>query len=186
MYSWRHSSVSACTSQRVSKTSPSRSSSFSLPLNLSTYPFSQGLPGLMKRVAALTPWSHKRTAPAVNSGPLSDRRCSGTPRSTMRSPRHSMTWDERKGRPTRMARHSLVYSSTTVRRRTGLPSLVRTATKSYAHTWFCRCGRSCMQEPSVSQSRPSHCSIAVTLRYPYRPYQLANYNGCLKLVAKLS
>ena len=40
-----------------------------------------------------------------------------------------MTWDERNERPTWMARHSLVYSSTTVRRRTGLPSLVRRATK---------------------------------------------------------
>ena len=100
-----------------------------------------------------------------------------------------------------MARHSLVYSSTTVRRRTGLPSLVRRATKSYAQTWFRRCGLNRTQEPSVSQSRPrlgclagilspprrqicstrlwftlhpSHCSIAVTRRYPYRPYRLAS------------
>ena len=100
-----------------------------------------------------------------------------------------------------MARHSLVYSSTTVRRRTGLPSLVRRATKSYAQTWFRRCGLSRTQEPSVSQSRPrlgclagtlspsrrqirstrlwftlhpSHCSMAVTRRYPYRPYRLAS------------
>ena len=43
-----------------------------------------------------------------------------------------MTWEERQERPTRMARHSLVYSSTTVRRRTCLPSLVQMATKSYA------------------------------------------------------
>ena len=142
-----------------------------------------------------------RTALAVNSGPLSERKCSGTPRWTMRSPRHSMTWGERNERPTWMARHSLVYSSTTVRRRTGLPSLVRRATKSYAQTWFRRCGLNRTQEPSVSQSRPRlgclagilspprrqicstrlwftlhpyHCSIAVTRRYPYRPYRLAS------------
>ena len=43
----------------------------------------------MKRVVAPTPWSHNRTALAVNSGPLSERRCSGTSvaRWTMRSPR---------------------------------------------------------------------------------------------------
>ena len=201
LYSWRHCSVRTCTSQRVSKSSRSKSSSLSLPLKLSTYPFSQGLPGVMKRVVAPTPWSHNRTALAVNSGPLSERRCSGTPRWTMRSPRHSMTWGERNERPTWMARHSLVYSSTTVRRRTGLPSLVRRATKSYAQTWFRRCGLSRTQEPSVSQSRPrlgclagilspprrqicstrlwftlhpSHCSITVTRRYPYRPYRLAS------------
>ena len=112
-----------------------------------------------------------------------------------------MTWGERNERPTWMARHSLVYSSTTVRRRTGLPSLVRRATKSYAQTWFRRCSLSRTQEPSVSQSRPrlgclagtlspsrrqirstrlwftlhpSHCSMAATRRYPYRPYRLAS------------
>ena len=68
-------------------------------------------------------------------------------------------------------------------------------------TWFRRCGLSRTQEPSVSQSRPrlgclagtlspsrrqirstrlwftlhpSHCSMAVTRRYPYRPYRLAS------------
>ena len=61
-------------------------------------------------------------------------------------------------------RHSpLVYSSTTVRRRTGLPSLVRRATKSYAQTWFRRCGLSRTQEPSVSQSRPRLGCLAGTL-----------------------
>ena len=119
MYSWRHCSVRTCTPQRVSKSSWFKSSSLSLPLKLSTYPFSQGLPGVMKRVVAPRGGSHNRTALAVNSGPLSERRCSGTPRWTMRSPRHSMTWGERNERPTWMARHSLVYSSTTVRRRTG-------------------------------------------------------------------
>ena len=74
-----------------------------------------------------------------------------------------MTWDERNERPTWMARHSLVYSSTTVRRRTGLPSLVRRATKSYAHTWFRRCGLSLTQEPSVTQSRPRLGCLAGTL-----------------------
>ena len=168
MYSWRHCSVRTCTSQMVSKISRSKSSSLSLPLKLSTYPFSQGLPGVMKRVVAPTPWSHNRTALAVNSGPLSERRCSGTPRWTMRSPRHSMTWGERNERPTWMARHSLVYSSTTVRRRTGLPSLVRGATKSYAQTWFRRCGLSLTQEPSVSQSRPRLGCLAGTLSPPRR------------------
>ncbi len=76
------------------------------------------------------------------------------------------------------------------------PSCVLACTRSYAHTWSRRCGRSLMHEPSVSHSRPrlgcflgtfspsrrqirstrlwftrqpSSRSIAVTLRYPYRP-----------------
>ena len=73
-----------------------------------------------------------------------------------------MRWEERKERPTRMARHSLVYSSTTVRRRTGLPSLVRMATKSYAHTWSCRSGLGQRQEPSLSHRRPLFGCLAGT------------------------
>ena len=51
----------------------------SLPLKLSTYPFSHGDPGSMYRVFAPTFPSHSRTALAVSSGPLSERMCSGTP-----------------------------------------------------------------------------------------------------------
>ena len=99
-------------------------------------------------------------SPGGELGPLSERRCSGTPRWTMRSPRHSMTWGERNERPTWMARHSLVYSSTTVRRRTGLPSLVRRATKSYAQTWFRRCGP---QPHAGAVSKPESARLAVWL-----------------------
>ena len=56
-----------------------RNSSLSFPLNDSTYPFSQGLPGSMNM--AFTPRfdNHPLTALEVNSGPLSERMCSGIP-----------------------------------------------------------------------------------------------------------
>jgi hypothetical protein len=43
-----------------------------LPLKLSTYPFSHGLPGSMNAVLAPTPLIQARTAVATNSGPLSE------------------------------------------------------------------------------------------------------------------
>ena len=53
-----------------------------MPLKVSMYPFSQGLPGSMKRVVTPTRASHCRTAVAVSSGPLSERRYAGVPRAT--------------------------------------------------------------------------------------------------------
>ena len=60
-------------------TPTSSSSSLNLPLMLYTFPFSHGDPGSMYSVFAPTFPSHSRTASAVNSGPLSDLMCSGTP-----------------------------------------------------------------------------------------------------------
>ena len=59
--------------------SRSSSPSLSLPLKLSTHPFSHGDPGSIYRVLAPAPPSHSRTALEVNSGPLSGRMCPGTP-----------------------------------------------------------------------------------------------------------
>ena len=68
------SSMRTWASTRVVKISQLRHSSRSLPLKDSTEPFSQGLPGWMKRVVTPTRGSQARTALAVNSGPLSERR----------------------------------------------------------------------------------------------------------------
>ena len=74
-----HHLISIRASVRVLNTSLFRSSSLNFPLNDSTYPFSQGLPGSMNM--AFTPRldNHPLTALEVNSGPLSERMCSGTP-----------------------------------------------------------------------------------------------------------
>ena len=52
-------------------------SSLSFLLKLSLYPFSHGLPGWMKSVFTPTRPSQPWTTLAVNSGPLSERICSG-------------------------------------------------------------------------------------------------------------
>ena len=73
LYSLLQRSVSTCASNSVSNTSRSSNSSLSFPLNDSMYPFSQGLPGSMYRVATPSSCNQSLTALAVNSGPLSER-----------------------------------------------------------------------------------------------------------------
>jgi len=76
----------------------------------------------MKRVLTSMRPSHLRIALAVNSGPLSERICSGIPLKTNRLNNWSMTSSEVMRRSTKMARHSLVYSSRIVNILNGLPS----------------------------------------------------------------
>ena len=155
----------------------------------------------MKAVAAPTPAIQPLTAAATNSGPWSERTCAGTPRRMNRSDKTSTTSVAPSFRATRMARHSRVNSSTTQSMRNLRPSRVRSSTKSYAHTWLGRSGRSRTQEPSFSHKRPrlgcrggtfrpsrrqirstrlrltaqpTWRSSAVTRRYPYRPNRFAS------------
>ena len=58
LYSIRQPSINTFASNNVSNTSRLRSSSRRLPLKLSMYPFSQGLPGLMYSVLTPTLASH--------------------------------------------------------------------------------------------------------------------------------
>ena len=58
----------------------------------------------MYSVFAPTFPSHSRTVLAVNSGPLSERMCSGTPLAVISSARVSITSGDRMLRPARMAR----------------------------------------------------------------------------------
>ena len=62
--------------------------------------------------SGLTPTraNHSRTAVAVSSGPLSERRHAGVPRATKSSVSCWRTSSEVRRRATRMARHSRVYS----------------------------------------------------------------------------
>ena len=108
--------------------------------------------------------SQCRTALAANSGPLSDRMCSGGPCSTNRSVRHCSTSSDRSRRATTMARQRRVNSSITHSMRNVRPSSVRSCTTrsaakggeaySYDHTWLGRSGRSRTHEPSLSHRRP--------------------------------
>ena len=84
-------------------------------------PRSQDEPGSMKAVRAPTAATHRRTASATNSGPLSERVQAGINRSVITS----MTSVEESLRRTRMARLSRVNSSRTLSMRKSLPSCVR-------------------------------------------------------------
>src|SRR3954453_12067535 len=71
-------------------------------------------------IAGVTPANETccpTNALATNSGPLSERMCSGTPRRMNRSESTSMTSIDLSRRATRMARHSWVNSSMMLSRR---------------------------------------------------------------------
>ena len=74
--------------------------------------------------------SHWRSCWAMNSGPLSERRCSGMPFHSITSDNVSMTSWVPILRSTRIARHSRVYSSISVNNRNVFPSCVLALTKS--------------------------------------------------------
>ncbi len=67
---------------------------------------------------------------AVNSGPLSERMCPGTPLVVINSVSVSITSGDLMLRSALIARHSLVYSSMIVSSLAPLPSCVLVATKS--------------------------------------------------------
>jgi hypothetical protein len=90
---------------------------------------------------------------ATNSGPLSERRCSGTPFTTITSARASITFAELHLRSGRIIRHSLLCSSIRFSIRTVLPSCVLALTKSYDHTWLTYSGRSHTHDPSLNLRR---------------------------------
>jgi hypothetical protein len=68
--------------------------------------------------------SHWRRSLATNSGPMSDRRCSGTPFITITSASTPMTLDEDHRRSALTIRHSRLHSSIRLRMRTLQPSCV--------------------------------------------------------------
>ena len=84
----------------------------------------------MNSVPTPTRPSHSRTALAVNSGPLSQRMCSGTPRRTNRSESRSSTSSLVSLLATSIARHSRVNSSMMFSIRKARPSRVLAWTKS--------------------------------------------------------
>ena len=77
-----------------------------------------------------SPPNHLRNARAMNSGPLSERMCAGTPRQSIASASVSITSSELSRRPTLIARLSRVYSSIRVSILSARPSWVTALTKS--------------------------------------------------------
>jgi hypothetical protein len=129
-------------------------SSRNFPLKNPTYPFSHGLPGSINSGATASRSYHCRSMRAIHSGPLSFRICVGQPRSRNNTLKTSWTSCDVSRRWMVIARHSRVYSSTTVSSFSGWPSWVRSITKSYDQTWFGYSTRRRIQEPSANQSRP--------------------------------
>ena len=88
------------------------------------------LPGSMNNVFTPNRANHFLTSLAVNSGPLSDRICSGIPLKINSSNNRSITSCEVIRLFTSTARHSLEYSSIILSMRKALPSDVLAITKS--------------------------------------------------------
>jgi hypothetical protein len=99
-------------------------------LKLSLVPFSQGLALSTYSVPTPSRPSHARTTAAMNSGPWSERMCSGGPRAMNSSVNVASTSSLDSRRATTIARLSRVNASITVSMRNFLPSWVRSSTKS--------------------------------------------------------
>ena len=84
-------------------------------LKLSFKPFCHGLPGSISARSRDSRAAHLSSAFNTNSGPLSERRLRGAPRSLIRRDSTSITRPDLMLPATSIARHSRVYSSTTVR-----------------------------------------------------------------------
>ena len=80
------------------------------------------------------PFSQPASASQTNSLPLSLRTLRGTPRRATTAASTFLTSSPVIDLFTFSARHSLVYSSTSVSHLSGRPSIVRSATKSQHHT----------------------------------------------------
>ena len=84
----------------------------------------------MYSVLAPVAASHLPSSLATNSGPLSERRCSGTPLITITSANTEITFALLHLRSHRIIRHSLLCSSIRFNIRTVRPSCVLALTKS--------------------------------------------------------
>jgi hypothetical protein len=99
----------------------------------------QGDPNSMKSAFELTRGRPSRTVMVVNSGPLSERMCSGTPRSTKSSASNSSTCSERSTRQTQIARQEFPPFLRLVR---AYVDFVRRSEAPIPHPGFL-CGETC-------------------------------------------
>lgn len=113
----------------------------------------------------------------MNSGPLSLRMCSGTPRMANSSASASITSSLVMLRSTFKARHSRVYPSTIDSHFKGLPLVVRSNTKSQVQTWFQTIGEFALdaQNPSKTGKSPlvwQSCYQCAELAYLHSKHRL--------------
>ena len=95
-----------------------------------------------------------RRSLGTNSGPLSDRRCSGTPFITMTSASAEMTLAVDQRRSARTSRLSRVCSSIRFEKPYATTIMRPRADESLLHTWLRCVGLSRTHEPSLSHRRP--------------------------------
>jgi hypothetical protein len=146
LYSSLHAPILSRASNKFANQLAFKHSSRNFPWKLSTYPFCIGRPGSMCTNSIFRSTAHARICRDVNSGPLSHRIASGTPRSaTPRSATPRSATIRSSSRVTRRlaklvstssARHSRVYTSSTLNTRNFLPLSAASCTKSNAHSWF--------------------------------------------------
>src|SRR6266403_1636364 len=136
LYSSFHAPIFARASNKLPNQLAFRHSSRNFPWKLSTYAFCTGRPGSMCTKSIFRSIPHARKCRDVNSGPLSHRIASGTPRSATIRSNSRVTRRLAKLVSTSSANHSRVYTSITLSTRNFLPLSAASCTKSSAHSWF--------------------------------------------------
>src|SRR5229473_506587 len=136
LYSSFHAPIFARASNKLPNQLAFRHSSRSFPWKLSTYAFCTGRPGSMCTKSIFRSIPHARKCRLVNSGPLSQRIASGTPRSATIRSSSRVTLRLAKLVSTSNAKHSRVYTSITLNTRNFRPLSAASCTKSSAHSWF--------------------------------------------------
>src|SRR6266436_4946621 len=136
LYSSFHAPIFTRASNKFPNQLGFKHSSRSFPWKLSTCAFCTGRPGSICTSSIFRSIPHVRKCRDVNSGPLSQRIASGTPRSATIRSNSRVTRRLAKLVSTSKARHSRVYTSITLNTRNFLPLSAASCTKSKAHSWF--------------------------------------------------
>src|SRR5581483_11067250 len=136
LYFFFHATIFRRASHKFPNQLAFKHSSRNFPWKLSTCAFCTGFPGSICTTSIFFSSAHAKKCRLVNSGPLSERIASGTPRSAtivsstrvIRGPGNPVS--------TSSAKHSRVYTSITLNTRNFLPLSAASCTKSIAHSWF--------------------------------------------------
>src|SRR5229473_3187608 len=136
LYSSFQAPIFARASNKLPNQLAFKHSSRSFPWKLSTNAFCTGRPGSICTMSIFRSVPHARKCRDVNSGPLSQRIASGTPRSATIFSSSRVTRRLAKLVSTSSAKHSRVYTSITLNTRNFFPLSAASCTKSKAHSWF--------------------------------------------------
>lgn len=146
------------------------------------WPFSYGEPGSIYNVFASVFASHWRRSLATNSGPLSDRRCSGTPFITITSASAEMTMDEDHRRSARHQALAVIHSiagtvttSRSVEKRSMEADSASTALYRVAKSTTTLDNDACLGSSYVCDVFTRHCAGGVYIDPSNIPSQSNNY-----------